>query len=119
MSRSPFNDPRALKLLSRVREDLSQLRHDISSLVSHTTHRTLPEGAKELADSAKHQFSAGSAYAAERLRSLRQTPPTRETLGVVGGILVVGLLAFGAYTLCKGNCRRGGEYDEAEFDVES
>lgn len=114
MSHTPFNDPRAVKLLSRVREDLSQLRHDIASLVSHTTHRTLPDRAKEIANTARQQFSAGSAYAAGRIRSLRQAPP-RETLGIAGGLVVVGLLALGVYALCKGNCQSSHPGDEGEI----
>ena len=106
MSASPFNDPRATKLLSRVREDLSQLRHDISSLVSHTTHRTLPDGARELAENARHQFSAGGAYAASRLRAIRHAPP--RDIGIAGGIVAVGLIALGVYALCKSNCREPG-----------
>lgn len=110
MSLSPFHDPRAVKLLSRVREDLSHLRQDIASLVSHTTHRTLPEGAKELADNARHQFAAGSAYAASRLKALRSAPP-RETIGIAGGLVAVGLIALGVYALCKSNCRHEQEED--------
>ncbi len=111
MSLSPFNDPRAVKLLSRVREDLSHLRQDIASLVSHTTHRTLPDGARGIAENARHHLAAGGAYAASRLKTLRNAP-RRETLGIAGGLVAVGVIALGVYALCKSNCRHEIDDDE-------
>lgn len=109
---SPFNDPHAVRLLSRVREDLAQLRHDVATLASHTTHRTLPDGARDIAANARQHFAAGTSYAADRLRSLRSAPP-RDVLGVAGGIVVVGLLALGVAALCKGSSQQA--YDEDEY----
>ena len=68
MNSSLSSDRRASGLLRRVRADVSTLREDISSLLSHTTRQTLPNGARELADQAKHQLAAGGAYAASRLK---------------------------------------------------
>lgn len=116
MSQSPFHDDRAVRLLSRVGDDISQLRQDIRSLFSHTARRTLPDGARDLADSARQQFAAGGAYAASRLRSLKSAPP-KEALGVAGGLLVVGLLAFGAYALCKNGCCRRAEEELQEEEL--
>jgi hypothetical protein len=98
---SPFTDSRASGLLSRVREDISLLRQDVGHLVQHTTRHTVPEGARGLADHARHRLAAGGAYASSRLRSLRENPP-RQALGILGGALLVGLLAAGAYALCQG-----------------
>lgn len=115
MSQSPFHDDRAIRLLSRVGDDISQLRQDIRSLFSHTARRTIPDGAREIADTARQQFAAGGAYAASRFRSLKTTPP-KEAIGVAGGLLVVGLLAFGVYALCKNSCcRTEEEYEEEEL----
>ncbi|MBX3741871.1 MAG: hypothetical protein KF712_12815 [Akkermansiaceae bacterium] len=111
MSQSPFNDRRALNLLSRVGDDLSQLRQDVASLISHTAHRTVPDGARQLADTARHQLENGGAYAAARLRALRSSPP-REAAGIAGGLLLAGLIAFGVYAICKSRCER--EYPEDE-----
>ena len=112
MSHSPFRDKRAARLLSQVGDDITRLRDDLTRLVSHTAHRTLPEGARELATTAREQFAAGGAYAASRLRGLR-TPPPREAAGIAGGVLLVGLLAFGAYALIKSSERR--HYEEEEY----
>lgn len=99
---TPFQDRRATGLLNRVREDVSHLREDIGHLLSHTTRRTLPNGARELADQAKHQLAAGGAYAASRFRDLRSHHPSpRESAGMVGGVVLLGLLAYGAYALCR------------------
>ena len=114
MSQSPFHDDRAVQLLSRVGDDISQLRQDIRSLFSHTTRRTIPDGARGLADTARQQFAAGGSYAASRLRSLKSNPP-KEAIGLAGGLLVVGLLALGAYALCKSNCSRHEEEYEEEL----
>lgn len=115
MSQSPFHDDRAVQLLSRVGDDISQLRQDIRRLFSHTARRTLPDGARDLADTARRQFAASGAYASSRLRSLKSTPP-KEALGLAGGLVVVGLLAFGVYALCKnGCCREDEELEEEEL----
>jgi len=105
MASFPFRDRKAVNLLSRVGEDLAQLRQDVSSLISHTAHRTVPEGARQLADTARTRLENGGAYAADRLRALRAAPP-RETASIASGVLVVGLLAFGVYALCKSKCDR-------------
>jgi len=96
-------DKQATRLLNRVREDVNHLRSDIGNLLSHTTHQTIPNGARDLADQARHQLAAGSAYAASRLRDFR-APPPRESASWIGGALLVGLLAYGAYTLCRNQC---------------
>ncbi|RYD37574.1 MAG: hypothetical protein EOP87_03235 [Verrucomicrobiaceae bacterium] len=111
MSASPFNDRKAIRLLSRVGDDLSQLRHDVASLISHTTHRTVPDGARQLADTARHSLETGGAYAAARLRALRSSPP-REAAGLAGGLLLAGIIAFGVYAICKSRCERDLQEDE-------
>lgn len=100
MNSSLFSDRRTTGLLNRVREDVSHLREDIGSLLSHTTKKTLPNGARELADQAKSQLAAGGAYAASRLRDFRGHPP-RQSAGWIGGALLVGVLAYGAYSLLQ------------------
>lgn len=99
-----FSDRRATGLLDRVRDDVSRLRDDIGNLMTHTTRETLPNSARELADQAKQQFAAGSAYAASRLRGLRKQPPPRHSVGWVGGVVVAGLLAYGVYALLRNGC---------------
>lgn len=107
MSRPLFSDRRTSGLLDRVRDDVARLRDDIGSLLIHAKDETLPNGARELADQAKHQFAAGSAYAASRLRGLR-SQPSHQSAGWVGGALVAGLLAYGVYALFRnGSCGRG------------
>ena len=98
---SPFHDRRASSLFSRVREDLSHLREDVGNLVHHTARYTLPHGAREFADSARHRLVEGGHLAASRLRSLRSSPP-RQAIGVLGGAILVGVLAAGIYALVKG-----------------
>ncbi len=118
MSTPLFSDRRTAGLLNRVRTDITHLRDDIGNLLSHTTRETLPNSAKELAEQAKHQLAAGGAYAASRLRDLRYHPP-RQSAGWIGGAVVVGLLAFGAYALLRnsGCCSSSTRVDE-NFDPE-
>ncbi len=108
---SIFKDRRATGLLNRVREDISNLREDIGDLLTHTTHKTLPSGARELADQAKSQLAAGGAYAMSRYRNFRGRPAYNQA-GWVGGAVAVGLLAIGAYVLCRGCCSSEEEAEE-------
>lgn len=96
-----FNDRRTTGLVNRVREDVSHLRNDIGSLLTHTTRETLPNGARELADQAKHQLAAGSAFAASRIRNFRKLPPRQSAEWIGGAVLVAGLIGYGVYALCR------------------
>lgn len=101
-----FNDRRTTSLLHRVRKDIHHLREDIGNLLHHTTSRTVPTGARNLADQAKHQLTAGGAYAASRVRKLRRHAPEADhSPALIGGTVVVGLLAFGVYALCRNGCQ--------------
>lgn len=114
MSTSLLQDPRASDLLSRVSEDVSLLRQDISQLASHTARHTLPEGARMLADSAKSRLAASRTYSAEHLRALRDQMNQPATAWI-GGAVAVGLIAAGAYWFCKdGSCSAAcdGESEE-------
>jgi hypothetical protein len=96
MKSNLLNDNRTAGLMNRVREDVSHLREDVGHLLSYTTRETLPNSAREIADQAKTQIAAGGAYAASRLRELRETP-TGQKAGWVGGAVLVGLLAAGYF----------------------
>lgn len=103
MSASPFHDPRSNDLLSRVSDDVSLLRQDIGNLLSHTARRTLPAGARELADTARNRLAAGRVYSAEHLRALREQMNQPATAWI-GGAVIVGLIAAGIYWFCKDDC---------------
>jgi hypothetical protein len=112
-----FNDRRTTGLVNRVREDVSHLRDDIGSLLSHTTRETLPNSARELAGQAKQQLAAGGAFAASRLRGLRQMPPRQSAEWIGGAVLVAGLVAYGVYALCRnGNGSARKTEEPKEFD---
>ena len=112
MNASPFQDPRANDLLSRVSEDVSLLRQDIGHLVSHTTRHTLPAGVRGLADTARNRLAAGKLYSAEQLRALR-SQVNQPAAAWVGGAVFVGLLAAGIYLFCKSDCCQA-DLDEGE-----
>lgn len=127
MKSNPFLDRRSSSLINRVRDDISHLRDDIASLLSHTTKSTLPKGAREIADQArsgardfadqaKSQLAAGSAYAASRFRDFRGQP-RYESANWVGGAVVVGLLAYGAFALYRHNCNCIANEEEEVDDV--
>lgn len=101
--------------MNRVREDVSNLRDDIRHLLSYTTRQTLPNGARELADQAKQQFANRGAQVASRIRELNG----RQSAGLIGGAVVLGLLAAGAYALTHHNghssCEMAGT--ESEGDI--
>ena len=103
MSASLFKDPRASDLLSRVSEDITLLRNDISKLATHTARHTLPSSARSLADTAKNSLAAGRNYSSEQLRALRDQM-NQPASAWIGGAVVVGLIAAGVYWFCKDGC---------------
>ncbi len=103
MNTTPFQDPRATDLLSRVSQDVTLLRQDIGHLVSHTARHTLPSGARELADTARNRLAAGRLYSAAQLRALRNQVNQPATAWI-GGAVVVGLIAAGVFLFCKSDC---------------
>lgn len=120
MNLSMFQDRHTTGLLNRVRKDVDLLRADIGNLLADTTRRALPNTAHEIADLAKHQLAAGSAYAASRLRNLKATSPP-PTASWVGGAALLGLAALGVYAyLCRSSaCRQAAANgaDESDFDA--
>lgn len=115
MNLPSLQDSRTTGLLSRVREDIAHLRQDVGNLARHTTFHSLPQGARDLAENARHQLAAGGSYAASRIRSLRTNPP-RQAIGVIGGAILIGVLAAGIYALCKSEscAARRRELEEEE-----
>jgi hypothetical protein len=119
-------DRRASSLLNRVRDDISHLRDDVASLLNHTTKRTIPNGAREIADQARtgardfadqarNQLAVGGAYAASRFRDFRGQPRC-QSASWVGGAVVVGLLAYGAYALYRHNCNCVADDESEDLD---
>jgi hypothetical protein len=114
MTNTPFQDPRANDLLSRVSNDVSLLRQDVANLFSHTARHTLPSGARDLADSARHRLANGKLYSAEQLRALRNQV-NQPAAAWVGGALAIGLIAAGIYLFCKSDyCGASCEIEEEE-----
>jgi hypothetical protein len=116
MSTSPFQDPRANDLLSRVSEDVSLLRQDIGHLISHTARHTLPTGARDLAETARTRLAAGRVYSAAHLRTLRDQVNQPATAWI-GGAVLVGLIAAGIYWFCKSDCCMSGCDEDGEDAV--
>lgn len=117
MSTNLTEDRKMKDLISRVGDDVSQLRGDISSLFSHTGRHTLPEGARELRAQARQRLHAGGDYAVSQLRYLRENPG-RSSVGILGGLILLGAVGTGIYYLCKGKlpgcCGRSCDRDIEE-----
>lgn len=96
MSSTISEDRKIKDLASRVGDDIAQLRSDVSSLFAHTGRHTLPTGARELREQALERLSAGGAY-------LRQHPG-QSSVGLLGGLLILGAVGAGIYYLCKSDC---------------
>ena len=114
---NPFHDPGAAKLLSKVREDISDLRGDVTKLLTYTTRYTLPKGAREIAGSARQSLAAGNSYARARLNALSASAP-RQAFGILAGAAIVGLLAVGVIALAKSECCRVARTREEEEEME-
>lgn len=112
-------DHKLKELIGRVGDDVSKLRSDISSLFSHTGRHTLPVSARELRTQARQRLSAGGDLAVSYLRQ----HPGRSSVGILGGLVLLGAVGTGIYYLCKGKlpccCSAAGCYedDDLEDDV--
>ncbi|MFM2197027.1 MAG: hypothetical protein RLZZ505_459 [Verrucomicrobiota bacterium] len=89
-------DRKMKDLISRVGEDVSQLRSDIRSLFTHTGRHALPDSARELREQARERLMAGGTY-------LRQHPG-QSSIGILGGLFILGAVGAGIYYLCKSDC---------------
>ncbi|WP_411827807.1 hypothetical protein [Luteolibacter sp. AS25] len=89
--------------MSKISDDISKLREDVSTLFSHTGRHTLPEGAHHLADYGRHKLHAGGALAASGIQYLKENPK-QSSAGLAGGLLLLGAVGFGIYYLCKSEC---------------
>ncbi len=109
-------DRKMKDLIGRVGDDVSQLRNDISSLFSHTGRHALPESARELRAQARQRLSMGGEFASTYLRQ----HPGRSSVGILGGLVLLGAVGTGIYYLCKGKlpccCSAGGYCDDEEFE---
>jgi hypothetical protein len=88
-----LNDRRAADLLTRVREDISSLRHDVKHLMAHTGRHTIPDAIRD-----------GSEQARDGLRRVGRAVRDHPTGLPLGGALLVGALAAGVWLLVRGNC---------------
>lgn len=117
MSLNPIEDRKMRDLIGRVGDDVSQLRNDISSLLSHTGRHTLPESARELQAQARQRLSAGGELAVTYLRQ----HPGRSSVGILGGLLLLGAVGTGIYYLCKGKlpgCCGSSGCDQGDWEDE-
>lgn len=97
------NDTKSKDLLNRVSSDVAQLKHDIASLFSHTGKHALPDTARGIADYGRDRFHAGGDYAASSLKYMRQHPG-QSSVGILGGLFLLGVAGAGIYYLCKSDC---------------
>lgn len=116
MSQSPFQDPHTNDLLSRVSHDVSLLRQDVGNLFHYTTRHQLPSGVRTLAESAKETLAHTKDYSADQLRYLR-SQVSEKPGRFIGGAILVGLLAAGAYVLAN-SVFHSDAADDAEYDDE-
>lgn len=101
---SPFSEDAKMKdLLGRVGDDLSQLRSDLSSFFAHAGRHTIPTSARDLRENARQRLSAGGDFAASQLRYISENP-TRSSIGITGGLILLGAVGAGIYYLCKSDC---------------
>ncbi len=112
------------KHLDRVTKDISQLRQDVASLFSHTTRNAIPDGARDLTDYSRDRLSAGGEFAASQLRYIRNHPG-QSSVGILGGILILGAVGAGIYYLCKSDSGKhssrdsgNNEHDHPRGDIE-
>ena len=91
-------DPKTKDLIGRVGDDVAQLRSDIASLFSHAGRHSIPSSAREIHAEARQRLNAGGQYAATYLRE----HPGRSSVGIFGGLLLLGAVGTGIFYLCKG-----------------
>lgn len=118
MSSTPFDDKRARKLLARVGDDLTSLRHDVKSLLKHTATHTLPDGARGLAASGRDGLLSGRDYTHEQMRRLGHSVNEHRTGVSVGGALLLAVAGLGLYLWLSGDCCRRADDEEVLDEYE-
>lgn len=98
-----FEDKRATDLLSRVRDDISSLQHDVKHLLTHTGHHTLPDALR-----------TGREYAREGIGRAERVAREHPAGVSLGGVLLLGAVAAGVWLLLKGDCCAKPPVDEPE-----
>lgn len=102
--------------LDRVSEEVSQLRNDVASLFTNTGRHAVSDGVREIADYGRDRLHAGGEFAASQLRYLR-AHPGQSSVGILGGLILLGAVGAGIYYLCKSDCgKRCSNEDENDFD---
>lgn len=99
-----FEDKRAADLLSRVRDDISSLRHDVTHLMSHTGRHTLPDALR-----------SGREYARDGIERAGRVAREHPTGVSLGGLLLFGAVAAGVWLMLKdGECRGARQPSESD-----
>lgn len=88
-----IDDKRAADLLSRVRDDIASLQHDVKHLVTHAGRHTLPDALRNSRDYAREGV--------ERAGRIAREHPAGVSLG---GVLLLGAVAAGIWLVLKGDC---------------
>lgn len=105
-----IQDRKIQDLLSCVGDDVSQLKRDVSTLLSHTGKHTIPESARDLRESARNSLHNGGQYAASYLRA----HPAQSSAGILGGLVLLGAVGAGIYYLCKCDSKKASEEESTE-----
>ncbi len=109
-----IQDPKIKDFISRVGEDVSQLKSDVSSLLKHTGRHAIPESARELRNSARERLHAGGEFANSQIRYIREHPK-QSSIGLLGGLVLLGAVGAGIYYLMNSDCC-GSSSQEVEDD---
>ncbi len=100
MSSNLLHEHKMKDVLCKVRDDVANLKDEVSHLFSHKRKHSLSNRAHHLADYARDGLHAGGAFAASQLRYIRRHPG-QSTAGILGGLVLLGAVGFGIYYLCK------------------
>ncbi len=96
--------PHTKDLLSKLSDDLGALKSDLAALVSHTGKQTVPRAASSLAAYGKQKLRSSPELTESPMRYLREHPG-QTSVGLAGGLLILGAVGAGIYYLCKSDTK--------------
>ncbi len=89
--------------ISKIGDEISNLRGEVAALFANGKSSTFQNNVSGLADYGRDRLNASGDFAAAQLRYVRDHPG-KSSIGIAGGLILLGAVGAGIYYLCKSDC---------------